>query len=229
MTAMSAAANPPSSSACAPTPSMPNNAMPTLLPATALRTLWLRMGEIYGHRWTSAYGESADTGAGGTWSKGLAGLSPSQLAAGLSASIASADAWPPTLPEFRARCIGIPSFTAMRFEFRDIGGWKWRPPSAFARLMYRFLEHGRFREGDRKTADKALQEAYELASDHLLRGGSLPPEPVAAIAHLPVKAPELSEEEKAENAARARASADRAFAEIRETLGVQDGSEGEAH
>ena len=41
-------------------------------------------------------------GAGAAWRSGP------QLAAGLSACIASADPWPPTLPDFRARCLGIP-------------------------------------------------------------------------------------------------------------------------
>ena len=47
-----------------------------------MRTLWVRMAEIYGHRWTSSYGDS-ESGAARTWAKGLAGVSPAQLAAGL--------------------------------------------------------------------------------------------------------------------------------------------------
>ena len=45
-----------------------------------MRTLWVRMAEIYGHRWTSSYGDS-ESGAARTWAKGLAGVSPAQLAA----------------------------------------------------------------------------------------------------------------------------------------------------
>ncbi|TGW16816.1 hypothetical protein E4417_16445 [Stenotrophomonas maltophilia] len=55
------------------------------------------MAEIYGYRWTSAYGEDPSGGAAATWAKGLAGLTGEQLAAGLGSSIASADPWPPTL------------------------------------------------------------------------------------------------------------------------------------
>lgn len=191
------------------------------LSATSLCTLWLRMTEIYGHRWTSAYGEDPEVGAGGTWAKGLAGLSPVQVAAGLSASIVSANPWPPTLPEFRARCVGIPGIAAVHAEFRNVVGVTGgRPVSPFSRLVYRFLEHGRYREGDRKTADKALQAAYELASDHLLRNGSYPPEPAALIGHTPARPPELTEEEYAESRARKHAAAKIAFAAIRTTLGI---------
>ena len=34
------------------------------------------MAEIYGHRWTSSYGDSPDEAGGGTWAKGLAGVTP---------------------------------------------------------------------------------------------------------------------------------------------------------
>lgn len=186
------------------------------LSATSLRTLWLRMAEIYGHRWTSAYGENPEAGAGGTWAKGLAGLSPSQLAVGLSASIVSADPWPPTLPEFRARCVGIPSFAAVSAEYRSAVGSRNGPASPFARLMYQHLEHGRYREGDRKTADKALRDAYELASDRLLRGGSYLPDPVAAIAHAATEQPEMTDEE---HAAR-NANAKKALADMAVSLGL---------
>ena len=42
--------------------------------------LWRRMTAMYGHKWASQYGEcDADE----TWSIGLAGVTPDQLAAGL--------------------------------------------------------------------------------------------------------------------------------------------------
>ncbi len=62
--------------------------------------LWERMTAIYGHRWTSAYGNEDD----GTWLQGLAGVTPDQIAAGLSRCLERGDGWPPTLPEFRALC-----------------------------------------------------------------------------------------------------------------------------
>lgn len=59
------------------------------------------MVAIYGHKWTSSYGlDDADD----TWLRGLGGITPSEIAAGLSACVLRADPWPPTLPEFRAMC-----------------------------------------------------------------------------------------------------------------------------
>lgn len=75
----------------------------------AMATLWTRMGQIYGHRWFSAYGEYAQadgraTNTVETWRKGLAGITPEQVAAGLEACLAQGAEWPPTLPEFRKLC-----------------------------------------------------------------------------------------------------------------------------
>src|SRR5690606_24389157 len=94
-------------------PSRPRSA--TELAPTAVRTLWTRMAEIYGHRFTSPFGDS-ESHAARTWAKGLAGVTPQQLANGLEACIVSADPWPPTLPEFRARCLAIPSFAAVKLD-----------------------------------------------------------------------------------------------------------------
>lgn len=60
------------------------------------------MANLYGHRWVSGYGEADD----GTWLRGLRGLTPMQLANGLNACCESGDAWPPSLPVFRALCKG---------------------------------------------------------------------------------------------------------------------------
>lgn len=40
------------------------------------------------------------------WQKGLKGLSGKQIADGLSGCIESGKEWPPSLPEFRAMCLG---------------------------------------------------------------------------------------------------------------------------
>ena len=69
--------------------------------------LWERLAEMYGHRWTSSYG--ADD-RNGTWRKGLAGLTPQQIGAGLIACLKRRprdgdEDWPPTLNEFRAMCL----------------------------------------------------------------------------------------------------------------------------
>lgn len=146
-----------------------------------MRTLWLRMGEIYGHRWASSYGDNPDETGGATWAKGLAGITPAQLADGLNACIASTDPWPPTLPEFRARCLGIPSLARVRLELRD------GSPSRFTRLVWHGIDGYRFRQAPSEQADRLLRDAYALACEHVMRGGELPQEPVAQIGAVATK------------------------------------------
>lgn len=63
------------------------------------------MVDAFGSKWTSQHGE---TDSGGTWSKGLAGLTGADVARGMAVLIASGDAWPPALGEFRAMCVPGP-------------------------------------------------------------------------------------------------------------------------
>ena len=68
--------------------------------------LWKRMAAIYGHRWVSSFGESD---LDKTWFIGLQDLEPRLLAVGLETCIKNRqDAWPPSLPEFRRLCLGLP-------------------------------------------------------------------------------------------------------------------------
>ncbi len=62
------------------------------------------MTRIYGHKWTSSFGESDD----GTWLKGLQDLPLEMIREGLECCLTQTDTWPPTLPEFRQLCIGVP-------------------------------------------------------------------------------------------------------------------------
>ncbi len=71
------------------------------LPAKTVGRIWLRMTEIYGHKWTSSYDVSDRDG---TWAKGLADMSNDELKAGFIACVTRGEAWPPSLPEFRALC-----------------------------------------------------------------------------------------------------------------------------
>jgi len=132
------------------------------------------MAEVYGSRWTSSYGDNPNEGAALTWAKGLAGLSGEQLAAGITACITCADPWPPSLPEFRMRCVGVPSLAAVRLDARKLDG--------FTRLVWQHLDGHRYSMASSDNADRLLREAYDLAKEHVMRGGSLPPEPAG---HLP--------------------------------------------
>lgn len=147
------------------------------LPDALRRKLWVRMAEIYGHRWTSAYGDDSEGGAALTWAKGLAGLSPQQIGDGVTAALASADPWPPTLPEFRRMCFDIPTLAQVRYEVRPGQD----ATSPFARLVWSYLDSYQFRNVHQDKADRILAEAYELAVEHVMRGGELP-EPSVALA-----------------------------------------------
>ena len=69
-----------------------------------IRTLWLRMIALYGHKWSSAHGDQPEDGSGKTWQHGLRGINASEIGDGLQACLAREDDWPPTLPEFLRLC-----------------------------------------------------------------------------------------------------------------------------
>lgn len=70
-----------------------------------IRTLWLRMGQLYGHHWTSAHGEHD---ADNTWLKILQGVTPQMIGKALRQCAEHYKTWPPTLMEFRELCLGLP-------------------------------------------------------------------------------------------------------------------------
>lgn len=124
------------------------------------------MAAIYGHRWTSSYGDDPAGMVGDTWAAGLVGLSGAQLAKGLEACITSSDPWPPSLPDFRARCVGVPPLASVRLDTDKA--------SPFTRLVWQNLDSYRYRQAPADQADRLLREAYELAREHVMRGGTLP-------------------------------------------------------
>lgn len=71
----------------------------------AIRKLWVLMTDAFGHKWVSQYGE---TDAGGTWARGLAGLTGMDIARGMARVVASGVEWPPSLGGFRALCEPTP-------------------------------------------------------------------------------------------------------------------------
>lgn len=141
------------------------------------------MAAIYGHRWVSSFGADPAGVGGDTWAAGLAGLTGPQLADGLRAAVASSDPWPPTLPEFRAMCLGIPSLVSVRAEINGKGE---RTP--FAMLVWQRLDSYQYRQVSAKDAERMLAGAYEDAREFVMRGGELPV--VAAAVEHEAKEPE---------------------------------------
>lgn len=103
--------------------------------AKLMATLWVRMTELYGHKWTSVHGEADSSG---TWGKVLVGMTREQLASGMQACARSDDPWPPSAPEFRKLCeaggnnLGIPDVTSAWREAveasTDPTQWKFSHP-----------------------------------------------------------------------------------------------------
>lgn len=154
----------------------------TAAPATAappgrreliLRELWGQMAAIYGHRWTSAYGADPATGAGQVWGEGMIGLTPRQIRTGAAAcrdGHGPADGWPPTLPQFRELCLGLPPLAEVRRELADRDGQR----TPFGLQVARSIDMWAYRQADAHTADRMLREAYAAARAHVLDGGELP-------------------------------------------------------
>lgn len=142
-----------------------------------MRRLWERMTAIYGHKFTSAYGILPEdeggvaTLAGDTWARGLVGISEMQIAAGLEACIKhyTPNDWP-ELPNFRQKCLGIPSLAALRHDLRSPVAER----TPFTRLAWSFIDGHRFRHADPVELTRILKDAYELAADAVLRGEPLP-------------------------------------------------------
>lgn len=176
------------------------NASPTPPPAEAeplrwewVARIWERMVAAFPGRWIFAMGASPHpiiTGADGretvdtsrltmvgqTWAAGLAGLSAQQLGAGLQACMTT---WGkdrvPSLTEFRAMCIGIPSLAVVREDIARTGQKRER----FTIMVCRHLDYYAYRHADARDAERILREAYESARERALRGEPIPDLPEA--------------------------------------------------
>lgn len=62
--------------------------------------LWIRMAEIFGHKWTSQYGDTPLD----TWSNRLGSMTAEEIAYGVNACASSSLQWPPSLPDFCGLC-----------------------------------------------------------------------------------------------------------------------------
>lgn len=73
---------------------------------------WLKMAEIWGHKWGSQYGANANYD--GEWAEMLLSLSMQEIAKGLEAEKRSEDKWPSPVPVFRKNAEGG------AFDFNEI-------------------------------------------------------------------------------------------------------------
>lgn len=159
---------------------------------------------IYGHRWASAMKETATDEAAECWLDGLAGVTQHQVAAGIRAlrrGDGPRDGWPPTLPQFRELCLGVPTLADCKARI----GVARQDRSAFDRLVWHYLDSHRFRRADQEAAERLLRDAYDQARAHVLRLAPLPPEsPAVTHERAPAK-PAKPETVESEFATMARA------------------------
>lgn len=195
----------------------------------AMLRFWKRMSAIYGHKWTSAFGESpfgedgTPTIAGDTWQRGLTGIPESSIADGLQAALMSADGWPPTLPAFRALCFDIPAFSVVRREVSSSMITDFQASrSGFTKITLSRLDTYRWKRMDQDKGDRLLREAYDEAVQYILEGGQLPEEYLA----IPKEMPKYVEPERTpEEQARAERVAQEAIAEMLARLDADGGVE----
>lgn len=131
------------------------------------------MAARYGHTWTSQYvrgGDAAVSIAMAEWGETLAGLNRAQVEHGLHVDADRGAEWPPSSTQFRALCLGIPSFAALRFEMTHGD----QPRTPFGLLCWRFVDAFRMAHADAKEADRLAREAFELAKAHVMAGGEVP-------------------------------------------------------
>jgi len=94
-----------------------------LLPRSLVVRLWTLMTEMYGHRWTSAFGDEIDPH--NVWGAALRGLDETQIRHGLGQCVATGLDWPPSAPEFRSLCTNGGSWEHRQVEAAD-EAWKRR-------------------------------------------------------------------------------------------------------
>lgn len=109
-----------------PSTELPPTSQPQKLPDRLLERLWLKMTEMYGHRWTSSFGDIPKPDS--AWAIVLKGLSGQQLANGLNVLVHKGDEydWPPPANVFRSLCLQMPGLPtedeaweqALRGEYR---------------------------------------------------------------------------------------------------------------
>jgi hypothetical protein len=134
----------------------------------------------YGHRWESAFGRHPDGITAATWAHGLSDLPDADIASAAHACLSFGDGWPPTLPEFRALALRIPTLAQVRADLahRD------SPRDGFTLLVLKGLDGYAYRRADIDRAERMLREAYTEARAARLEGVPLP-ETLPELLHVP--------------------------------------------
>ena len=76
-----------------------------LIKFVEIEQLWQLMSSMYGHKWTSAYGDIPDPDK--VWYAILKDVSWEQMQFGMNKLANSGASWPPAAPEFKKLCLNI--------------------------------------------------------------------------------------------------------------------------
>lgn len=127
------------------------------LPQDTLDKLWIKMTEMYGHRWTSNFGVSADQDH--SWAKVLAGLSKQQLANGLQELVdrATEFEWPPAANVFRSLCMKLKGFPTVQQAWMEALSAKYTHEA----VRIAAEATGTYDLRTAKHTDKALYQRFE--------------------------------------------------------------------
>jgi len=127
------------------------------LPQGLMDKLWIKMTEMYGHRWTSNFGEKADPDH--SWASVLKGLTKEQLANGLNVLVDKATEfdWPPPANVFRAMCLQVPGMPS------ETDAWTEALIGVYSHEAVRIAAEATstFDLRTAKQGDKALRQRFE--------------------------------------------------------------------
>lgn len=177
-------------------PSKPEQ--PQKLRQGLLDNLWLKMTEMYGHRWTASFGVSADQSH--AWAATLGGLTGQQIAEGLAALVARGDEWPPSAPDFRNLCTGASpealGLPAVEKAYRE--ACRNAHPAADQRWSHPAVHHAACETGfhelrslSEEKSRKLFERAYAVTVRMLLAGEPLREIPKALPESVSVSTPEV--------------------------------------
>jgi len=133
------------------------------------------LAELYGHRFTSAYGDNPSQG----WELALTGLTPEMIGNGLKrmAKESRFSEWPPTALEFRRLCLPTAAELGLPDDgeaYRQAFGLNAQRHPAVVYALRNFDSAYDLRREKEPVAKKMWTQAWAETVDYVAGGGELP-------------------------------------------------------
>jgi len=167
------------------------------------------MVKNYGHRWTSAYGDSDD----GIWQQAISGFTFDQVLKGIQVSVEKDPSWPPTKGEFVNYCklspedLNLPSFEKV---CKAVFTKDWFHP--IVNEIYSEIGYWDLNNATEKDLRRRIKNIYDDLIFHIGNGDFVFKKPIE-------KTHRLENNSKPEN--KSTMSRAEAMKEMRESLGVK--------